>query len=565
MPDVPPVSDIDLIREQVARRIREEDEHLVEPVPTPTSALITPEFVHDCLANNERGDGILYAAVHRDRYLFVKSAQGWMSWNVHHWQIDKKDEHMTAVENVALTYLAEALKLNEPITKAEERKRKAEEREKKAKKDKNESGEATAKEEVAAASSELAILKEQKKAYTRRVERLRSLRGARNCAEWAHMVEEPLAIVGDEIDQHPWLLACNNGVVDLRTGLLSPGRPGDYLVKAIPIDYPGFDAGCAEWDAFMESVHPDAEIRHFIQCMMGYAITGFTTEQFIACFTGEGGNGKGVLFNTIMACLGDLAWRIQPELILEQKTTRSSAGASPDILALHGRRFVVASETGENRKISAERVKELTGSDILNGRLLYDKFETNFKPTHTLFLQTNHIPKGIAKDHSLRRRLLLINFPYMFVEDPAAEGRKNPKLAELYRKRDPGLEARLLQNLPGVLAWLVRGCAMWQKDGLKPPPQIMASVEELRYSEDLLDQFIDARCETGGVDDWMTFKELYGHFKNWFEETVDDRKDRVTSKREYGKWLDKKGFRRENRGGQAYVYGVRVPLCGVGG
>ena len=564
MSEVPPVDDLTEIREKVQQRILEEDEHLVEPAPTPTGALITPEFVKDCLANNERGDGILYAAVHWDKFLYVKSAQGWMAWDSHHWKIDKKDEHMTAVEEVALTYLAEALKLNKPIERAEEKKMKAEERAKKAKKDGSETGEAAAKEEIAAASDELASLKEQKKAYTRRVERLRSLRGARNCAEWSHMVEEPLAIIGDEIDQHPWLLACNNGVVDLRTGLLSPGRPGDYLVKSIPIDYLGFDTPCHEMDKFMESTHPDPEIRHFIQCIMGYAITGFTTEQFIACFTGDGGNGKGVLFNTVMACLGDLAWRIQPELILEQKTTRSSAGASPDILALHGRRFVVASETGENRKISAERVKELTGSDILNGRLLYDKFETNFKPTHTLFLQTNHIPKGIAKDHSLRRRLLLINFPYMFMEDPAGEGKKNPTMSHLYRKRDPGLEARLQLELPGVLAWLVRGCAMWQKDGLKPPAAIMASVEELRYSEDLLDQFIDLCCLVEDPEDWISFKELYGHYSKWFQETIDDRKDKITSKRIFGTWLDKKAFRRENRGGQAYVYGIRVPNGVIG-
>jgi putative DNA primase/helicase len=551
---------IEQIRNQVNERVREEEEYLVDPAPTPAADLVTGDLVAQCLANNERGDGILYATMQRDRFVFVKNAQGWMEWAGHHWQIDKSDRHMTAVEEVAVAYLNEALKLNKPIERAEDKKAKAVEREKKAKKEKNETGEAAAKEEIAAADLELSSLKEQKKAYIRRVERLRSLRGARNCAEWAHMVEDPLAIIGDEIDQHPWLLPCDNGVVDLRTGELTPGRPVDYLVKAIPIGYPGFDAKCPEWDAFMASIHPDQEIRDFIQRMMGYAITGFTTEQFIACFTGGGGNGKGVLFNTIMACLGDLSWRIQPELILEQKTTRSSSGASPDILALHGRRFVVASETGENRKISAERVKELTGSDILNGRLLYDKFETNFKPTHTLFLQTNHIPKGIAKDHSLRRRLLLIHFPFFFVQDPEAEAKKDTQLADKYRKADPGLEARLQKELPGVLAWLVRGCAMWQKDGLKPPPQIMASVEELRYSEDLLDQFIDTRCEL--EDDYeLTFKHIYDCFKSWFEEAIDERKDRVTSKREFGKWLDKKGFRRENRGGQAYVYGIRIPMA----
>ena len=560
MPESQITSDIDKIREQVEQRIVEEEALLVAPTPISTGALITPELVRQCLGNNERGDGILYAALNQDKYLYVKSAQGWMVWDVHHWRLDKLDEHMKAVEDVATTYLEEEIKLNKQIERAEEKKRTAVKRERQAKQDKSESGEAAAKEEILAASFTLDSLIALKKAYNRRIERLRSLKGARNCVEWSHMTENALAIVGDEIDQHPWLLACNNGVVDLRTGYLSPGRPSDYLVKSIPIDYIGFNAPCPEFEAFLSSTHPDKDIRDFIQTIMGYALTGFTSEQFIACFTGDGGNGKGVLFNTIMSCLGDLAWRIQPELILEQKTARSSAGASPDILALHGRRFVVASETGENRKISAERVKELTGSDILNGRLLYDKFEINFKPTHTMFLQTNHIPKGIAKDHSLRRRLLLINFPWMFVEDPKAEGQKNPAQAHLYRKRDPGLEARLQKELPGILSWLIRGCAMWQKDGLRPPPQIMASVEELRYSEDLLDQFIDLLCTVEDPEDWISFKELYGHYSRWFQENIDDRKERITSKRTFGTWLDKKGYRRANRGGQAYVYGIRVSM-----
>ena len=105
---------------------------------------------------------------------------------------------------------------------------------------------------------------------------------------------------------------------------------------------------------------------------------------------------------------------------------------------------------------------------------------------------------------------------------------------------------------------------MWQKDGLKPPPQIMASVEELRYSEDLLDQFIDLCCLVENPEDWVSFKELYGHYSRWFAETIDDRKDKITSKRIFGTWLDKKGLRRENRGGQAYVYGIRVPDIGIG-
>jgi putative DNA primase/helicase len=608
------------IRAQVAERIREEEELLTAPSKTPSAPVITPDFIRDCLANNERGDGILYASTHRGKFVFIKSLQTWLKWSNHHWEIDKLDEHIRAVEQVALQYFEEAEKLATPIKRETEAVLAANKKVKQAEKDAkaavnngddaalmkaNSEGKA-AEEEGLRHSGELKRLTDQKKAFQRRVERLRSLRGANNCTEWAHMVEQPLAIIGDEVDQQPLLLPCNNGVIDLRTGLLQPGRPDHWLIKAVPCDYLGFDYVSPDWEhGFLPSIMPDEELRNFIQILMGYSITGLRIEQFIAWFTGLGGNGKGVFFNSILDTIGELGWRIQPELILEQKTTRSSSGASPDIVALQGRRLVVASETGEHRKISAEKVKELTGSDTLNGRLLYDKFETNFKPTHKLFGQSQYIPKGLAKDHALRRRLILIEFPFLFVDDPAAEARRYPQNAERYRAAEKGLEERLLKDRPGILSWLVRGCAMWLKQGgLKPPDKIRADVEALRMSEDHLGQFLSGcclcdwepdrlysqgdhvnyqdfdyhstcddnrgrnptefpqdwyRCGPGLYDDqWIYFKEFYGAFKKWYAENISEGERYLPSNKAIADQLRAKGVQFETKGGQLRVFKVKV-------
>src|SRR4030042_2075494 len=74
------------------------------------------------------------------------------------------------------------------------------------------------------------------------------------------------------------------------------------------------------------------------------------------------------------------------------KTTRSSAGPSPDIVDLKGLRMAFAAETEEGQRFSASRVKWLTGGDQLVGRNLNEKRQVRFDPTHTIFLLTNNKP-----------------------------------------------------------------------------------------------------------------------------------------------------------------------------
>ena len=480
---------------------------------------ITPGFVRACLYNNERGDGILFAALHREKYVHIKSTGQWLAWGGHHWQLDKADYSHNAVEQVALKYLEQAGLLKERIEAAMAEGKK----------------------------DEAGHLDAERKLYMGRVSRLRG-KGAKPCLEWAHKIgADSLAIIGHEIDQRPWLLPCKNGVIDLQTGKLLAGCPGDYLVKAIPVEWQGIDAPRPEWEKFIAEIHlDDPDIVAFVRRLLGYSITGLTTEHFIACFVGEGRNGKGTMFETIKAIMGELAWSIQPELILEQKNTRSSAGPSPDLISLQGRRLVIASETDENRKISGAKVKSLTGADTINARAPHDRFETNFRPTHKLILYTNHIPIGLTRDYALFKRLLFLNYPLKFVDDP-----KDPN----ERQRDAGLPARLEKEAPGILAWLVQGCLEWQERGLDPPEKIRADAEELRRREDTFQQFFDERC-LADPDHHALFKDIYTKFAAWYAEEIDESERYRPSKKAVSAWLEKRGFQRTKPGGQATVNGL---------
>ena len=583
------------IAAKVEARVREEEDLNLAPAKTPPGDLVTPEFIRSCLANNERGDGILYSVLHRDRLVYVKKSQEWMCWNGHTWEDDVFQEHLRHVEAVALTYLAEADKLEPGIARQRAALDKAKGKLKDAQsklKDADRASKAAAKasdaaamadaeaaataaqdaisqaeSDVRGAATQLAILLSEQKAFHRRIDRLRSVNGMEKCATCAHIVEHPLAISGDEIDQQPWLLPCANGVIDLRTGELSDGRPGDWLVKSSPVAFPGFHAECPEWEKFLESILPDEEVRDFLGMLFGYSITGLSVEQFIAVFVGPGRNGKGLFFEIIEQILGPLYWTVQSELLLENKNARSSAGASPDIVALRGRRIAAASETDEGRRISAARIKELTGADTLNARLLYDKHDTNFRPTHKLFLRTNSIPAGLTKDFALRERLIYIRFPYMFVDDPKAKALEDPNNAALYRLKDRGLKVRLMAELPGILAWLVRKCAQWQADGrLKPPKQIMSAIEELHQEEDVVGRFIAERCCRADPGEYVVYNDLYKAFVEWYceDEGIEDPSKTnkyIPSNKKVSKELKNKGFEsppKAETGGSKRIYGLLI-------
>ena len=89
------------------------------------------------------------------------------------------------------------------------------------------------------------------------------------------------------------------------------------------------------------------------------------------------------------------------------------------------------------------------------------------------------------------QRLLMIEFPYMYVDDVEAEAKKFPRKADRFRQKDPKLKEKLMACRPGILRWLVEGCREWIEHGLQPPQAILDGVSNLARDEDYIGQFID--------------------------------------------------------------------------
>jgi putative DNA primase/helicase len=68
------------------------------------------------------------------------------------------------------------------------------------------------------------------------------------------------------------------------------------------------------------------------------------------------------------------------------------------------------------------------------------------------------------------------------------------------------------------LAWAVRGCLDWQRQGLGTPDEVRTATEGYRAEMDTLAAFIDDRCvlHEGAT---VTAKALYDAYRQWCEET----------------------------------------------
>lgn len=479
---------------------------------------LSSSFVLDCLKANELGDGTLYAALHTSQFIFNKSGKEWFFWAGNFWQRDVLDYCLAAVENVVERYLEEAHGLVDRIAGAS--------------KDKNES-----------LANNLKALQE---TIYKRIRRLRTNHGREQCLKMSHTNRQnALAISGDEFDKKPWILAAQNGIVDLRTGYLHDGQPHDYISKACQIDYLGIDEPCPLWEKMLSEIfRGDVQMVAFLRRVLGYALTGLSVEHFFPIFWGRGRNGKSTIIETIRHILGPLAAPIQSEMLLDQWRSRGSTGPSPDIMALKGLRLAFAQESDEGRRISPSRVKWLTGGDTLVGRNPYDKYSIEFAPTHTLILITNEKPQAPSDDYAFWERAFLIPFEISFVDREPANKHE--------RKADKGLPEKLKAEASGILAWAVRGCMEWQKEGLNPPARVIEATKEYRRDEDLLMDFVEQCCSQNPYES-IEASELYAAFARWFEKNVSKK---VMSQKKFGRMMVKR-FKREKKGTYKY-YGLSL-------
>lgn len=336
--------------------------------------------------------------------------------------------------------------------------------------------------------------------------------------------EEGVPVTADKLDANPWLFNAANGTIDLRTGELRAHDPKDLITKLSPVPYdPGAKSDL--WFEFLvTTTGGDTALAAFLQRSAGYAAQG-TAREKAWCFSyGPRDSGKGTFNDAIAYPLGD--YHVNSESKTWLHSHDAAGGNRGDLVRLRGARLVTASEFHVGARFSESTVKKFTGGgDEVTAAAKYQD-EISYIPQALLWFQANDAPKINSDDEAMWNRMRRIPFSFTIPEE----------------KKDPHLKDKLQspEVASAILAWIVRGCLVWQTEGLKTCPAVEASNAEYRSEMDRLSEFLDECCKLDPAAKPVSSDMLYRHYTAWCERSGIRA---VLEKAAFGKRLAARGFK----------------------
>lgn len=351
--------------------------------------------------------------------------------------------------------------------------------------------------------------------------------------------QEGVEVSASELDTHIDLLVVGNGTLNLRTGELLPSQREHLLTRGIEVDYDP-SAECPRWLEFLAQVLPDRELMRYIWTALGYSLTGHVSEQIFFFLYGTGKNGKSTFVTTIMNLLGPYAARTQAETLMLSKNGRRPGEASGDLAELRGKRFIASSEIQSGASLDEAMIKGFTGSEIIRCRQLY-KEGIEYMPEGKLWMAGNYQPKIRGVDEGIWRRPKLIPFTVFITPD----------------KVDRHLSEKLAAELPGILAWMVKGAKQWYQFGLPACEIIDQATEAYRVEQDPLSNFLESCIVKSAETRHSTVRTnaVYERYNSW---AAEEGIDKTMQPRTFGMAMKDRGYASRKSMGVMHYDGIEL-------
>lgn len=299
----------------------------------------------------------------------------------------------------------------------------------------------------------------------------------------------------NEFDANENLLNTPYATYDISKGLAGdqPHNPEDLITKITNCS-PGED-GKDIWLSALDTFFcGNKELMDYVQETVGLAAVGKVYQEALIIAYGEGRNGKSTFWNTIARVLGNYSGTMSADTL----TAGCRRNVMPEIAELKGKRLVIAAELEEGTRLSTSVLKKLCSTDMIHAEKKY-KQPHAFKPTHTVVLYTNHLPKVGASDDGTWRRLIVIPF------HAKIEGASDIKNYSDYLYENAGQY---------IMTWIIEGAkkAIEHEFHLTKPKVVEDAIAEYRGMNDWLSQFLEDCCEVGdGLE--QKSGELYEEYR----------------------------------------------------
>lgn len=298
-----------------------------------------------------------------------------------------------------------------------------------------------------------------------------------------------------------FLLNFNNGTLDMRSGELMSHDPKQYITRLIHYNY-NPKAKCPTWLKTLElAFGGNKELIDYFQRAIGYSMSAAMSEQcFFICWGESGNNGKSTLMETIHRIVGsDYATMVDARVVASRDKDNHVLSS---LAMLNKVRIVSINEVAETAVLDEELIKQLTGGDTLQAKKLYmDPF--TYEPVFKIWLRANNKPTVRGTGEAFWRRVKLIPFLH-----PIPAEKRKPRHV---------IDALLMKEAEGIIAWMVRGFRDWYDNGgLRDPEDVKLAGTSYRESSDLVAQFFE-ECVEQSKDNKASISRqvLYMTFKEW--------------------------------------------------
>lgn len=349
----------------------------------------------------------------------------------------------------------------------------------------------------------------------------------------------------EKLDTNPFLLSCNNCVIDFKERIHRKGRHDDYMSMTTKIDYYPIQIHTQksqtiidEINEFMGQVYPNESMRTYMWEHMASTLIGNNPNQSFYIYVGVGANGKSALVDIMTKVLGDYKGTVPITLITQKRT--SIGNTSSEVAQLKGVRYAVMQEPSKGDVINEGIMKEITGGDPIQCRALY-KESITFVPQFKLGVCTNSCLEVKSQDEGTWRRFQQIVHASVFIDSPF-EDEKFPVQDYPHQfKKDKNLKDKFDSWAPVMLSMLVE--IAYKTQGLVTSCDIIdAATKKYRESQDIYLEFINTNIQIHDMPQPKKLKVMIicDAFKNWFTTNHGGANVKVPPARELKEYLAKK-------------------------
>lgn len=319
-------------------------------------------------------------------------------------------------------------------------------------------------------------------------------------------------------------LSVKNGMINLKTGKLEERNRFDYMTWFIDREYnENIDTSVIN-DFILDIMNNDKEVVDFIQMKLGYCVTGRTDNQEFMIWTGNGSNGKSLLFKLLNETLGDKIIRNLGEMAL-----KGGQANNDSLYNAKDARILSYNETEDDNdksetKLNMKLIKQLSGEDTVTTAKKY-KEEITYLPKYKLIITTNHKPKVNSQDLAVWRRILLINFMVKYIDNDKEMRLYDKELFDkgLLKWKDNKKMDKLREHLDAMLVWLVKGAIKYYDGSIKTPNKIKDWLNKYEEECDEIKDWMEDNCVIDLNNNINSkFDDLYRDFLDYARKSEKD-------------------------------------------